>query len=333
MVRPLPADLPLVLTPKLADRWGITPAETRTFVARGSWRRFAPGLLLTRPDPPTRWHWAEAGVVLGGATAAVSGWEALDLRGLVAGPRPLLPVLVLVREGRSRNIGPLLVRRTDRPFAAHVTPAENALLPLTPAVATPRAVADTALLLPALPAVRAVVSRAVQRRGCQVDDIVSELGSGPRAGSAHLRRAVGEVGEGARSTAEASALGQLRRSRIPDFEFNVPVLDRAGRLVFEIDVLWRAYRAAMEIDGRAYHLEGGDWEATLGRHNLISGGRLSVTHDSPRLIDAPDGRWLGEIEHWLRGRAAELGVPYRPGSPRRAPRQHDPEPLVLDMYS
>lgn len=333
VVRTLPADLPLVLTPGLIEQFGISRREARTYVARGFWSRFAHGLVLTRRGAPTRWNWAEAGVLLGGSTSAVSGWEALDVRGLVAPPRPALPVLVLVREGRSRRIGPLLIRRTDRPFAVHVTPPDNPFLPLTPIAGAARSVADAACLLRTLPAVRALVARAVQRRGCRIEELAAELAAGPRVGSGHLRRALGEVGEGARSAAEASALSQLRRSRIPEFEFNVPVLDRAGRLLFTIDVLWRALRAAMEIDGRRYHSEGPDWDATLSRHNLITGGRLSVTHYSPRVIDTPGGRWLGELEHWLRGRAAELGVSYRPGSPRRGARQHDAEPLVLDMYS
>jgi len=333
MVRSLPPDLPLVLTPHRAEQFGISRAEARTFVARGLWNRFAHGLLLTRRGEPTRWNWAEAGVLLGGSSAGVSGWEALDLRGLVAPPRPALPILVLVREGRSRRVGPLLIRRTDRPFAAHATPPGNPFLPLTPIAGAARSLADTACLLPALPAVRALVGRAVQRRACRVEDIAAELEAGPKAGSAQLRRALSEVGEGARSAAEASALAQLRRSRIPTFEFNVPVVDRAGRLLFVIDVLWRALRAAMEIDGRQHHSEAGDWDATIARHNLITGGRLSMTHYSPRVIDAPGGRWLGELEHWLRGRAAELGVPYQPGSSRRPARRHDPEPLVLDMYS
>jgi len=332
MGRPSDVELPRVLTPSLAGGFGITRAQVRTQLARRTWRQMAPGLVLTRPDEPTRWDWAEAGVLLGGETGAVSGWEALDLRGLVTAPRPRMPVLVLVRTGRSRRIGPLLLRRTDRPFAAHVTPFDQPHLPLTPIAAAARGVADTALFVRQLPAVRALVARAVQRGGCRVDEIAAELEAGPRGGSAHLRRALLEVGAGARSAAEADALSQLRRSRVPDFEFNVPVHDQFGRLVYEIDVLWRAYRAAMEIDSRAHHSEEPEWDATIVRHNLVTGGRMSLVHYPPRVIATPGGRWLGELEHWLRGRADELRLAYRPGSPRRPLPVHDPEPLILDLY-
>ena len=84
----------------------------------------------------------------------------------------------------------------------------------------PRAVADAARDLTGLSEVRAVVAGAVQRRLCTLAQLIVELDSGPVRGSALLRDALTEVGEGIRSTAEADLRDLIMRARLPMPMFN-----------------------------------------------------------------------------------------------------------------
>lgn len=319
-------DLPRVMSVESARDHGISAATARTQLRHGSWRRMGAGVLLTRPDPPTPYDWAAAGVLLAGPTAAVSGWEALRIAGLVRGGSdgPQL-VLVLTRQHRSRRLGPLLIRRTDRPYASVCTPWE-ADLPLTPVVSTARAVADTAIALPTLDSVRGIVAAAIQRGQCHADELLAELLACPQQGSGHLRRALAEISAGARSVAEARALVGLQRGDVPSFEMNVPIVDGHDRHVFTVDVLWRTLRAALEIDSAEYHFRRGDWLRTLERHAALTAAGLSVLHLPPSRI-TPDGAWIAQVARWLDTRATELGLPNR--GARGSQLHGEPAPLAL----
>lgn len=328
MRTPYGYELPRLLTVPRAVSLGISRSRIRTELQRGSWRRIATGVVLTVPDAPTRLDWCEAGLALAGPDAGLSGWDAVGLHGIRVEQPAGAPVLVLVRACRSRRVGPILIRRSDRPYLAALTPAEHPVFPLAPLVAPARAVADACLLGADLGPVRATVARAIQIGRCTPDTLAAELARCPRNGSSALRQALAEVAAGARSTAEAATAAQLRRSRLPDFELNVPVLGPNGRIAYVIDVLWRELRAALEIDSREYHFRAADWQATMRRHNLLTGAGLSVVHYAPSQLTA-DGGWLRDVEEWLRRRAAELGVPYVPGSSHRRLGPATPAPLRL----
>lgn len=329
MLTPLGYELPRVLTPSRAARFGISRSRVRTELRRGAWRRLSTGLVLTSADEPSRFDWAEAGLALGGPASALSGWDALVLHGLRTKPSSRAPVLVLVRTGRSRRVGPVLIRRTARPYSAEFTPLEHPVSALTPLVNAARAVADACLLPADLDQVRAVVARTIQTGLCTPEQLNHELSRCPRNGSGRLRQALGEIGAGARSVAEAHALRQLRGSRLPEFEVNVAVLGGDGDVCYVVDVLWRRLRAVLEIDGREFHFDSASWHATLRRHNLLTAAGLSVTHYPPSRIMSADDTWLGELAAWLRARAGELNVPYLPASARRPAPAPNPPPLLL----
>ncbi len=299
--------LPRILTAAQAGRLGLTRARTRTELRRGNWQRLASGVLLTRPDEPTRADWAEVGVALAGPGAAVTGWDALRAAGF--GERtapPPSPPVVLARAGMNRVVGGVRLRRTSRPYTARTVPAAADLLPLTPVVSPARAVADAALEYRDRAAVRALVTSAIQRRACRLDELLAELAGVPRNRSAGLRSALADAADGARSVAEARAARCLARAPVPGFELNVPIV-RGGRVLYVVDVLWRALRAALEIDSREYHFAEADWKATMARHNTLTGLGLAVTHYPPSAVARPG--WAEQVRAWLAGRAAELGVP------------------------
>ncbi len=59
---------------------------------------------------------------------------------------------------------------------------------------------------------RAVVGEAVQNGRCDLASLISELNEGPSTGSRALRIALGEVGDGIRSAAEADLKTLINRS-------------------------------------------------------------------------------------------------------------------------
>jgi hypothetical protein len=157
--------------------------------------------------------------------------------------------------GMSRVVGGVQLCRTSRPFTWTTVSVLSDELPLLPVVAIARAVADTALRDPDRARVRALVTSSIQRRACRIEDLLAELRAAPRNGSGSLRVALADAVDGARSAAEARALGRLRRAPVPAFEMNVPVM-LAGRASYYVDFLWRALRAVLEIDSREYHFRG-----------------------------------------------------------------------------
>ncbi|MEO6884968.1 MAG: hypothetical protein ABI232_01595 [Jatrophihabitantaceae bacterium] len=321
-----PDELPRVLVPAVAAHIGVTRTHMRTEVRHGNWQQLSRGVVLTRPDPPTRADWADVGLLLAGRGGAVSGWDAIRVLG-VGDRRPPTPqVLVLATRGRSRTIGDVHLRRTDRPFTSWITSVNDPNLPHAAIATLPRAVTDTGPLLPDLGSVRALVASAVQRGRCDLTALAAELDTVRRNDSRWLRQAIRDIGDGARSAAEADAAKRLQRAEVPAFELNVPVVDEAGVLLFVVDVLWRALRAGLEVDSRECHFTQADWLATLDRHNRLTRYGLSLTHYPPRTITTRGGRWVAEVEQWLRTRAAELRVPFARGAGVIAPPFGQPPP-------
>lgn len=323
-------ELPRILVPVVADRLGLTRARVRTEIGRGNWQRLAQGVVLTRPDEATRTDWAEVGLTLGGPRAALSGWDAVRLGGVGDARPPSPTVLVLTGVGRSRTIGGVRIRRTDRAYDALVTSVNHPTLPHSRVVAMARAVADTAAMYQDLRSVRALVTSAVQRRRCGVQDLIVELDAGRRPGDRLLRQVLDDVADGARSVAEVEVASCLQRAEVPSFELNVPIVNTAGAVLFVVDVLWRNLRAALEVDSRECHFSDAEWQATLARHNQLTRFSLSLTHYPPKVITRPARPWVREVEEWLRVRADEIGATWRRGTGVVRPRPGEqPPPFVV----
>jgi hypothetical protein len=123
----------------------------------------------------------------------------------------------------------------------------------------------------------------VQRRKVAVWQLAEQLDEGPRRGSAGLRRALAEVAEGARSTAEAELVALIRRARLPMPLLN-PRLLAGGEFLAIPDAYWPRAGVAAEVDSREYHLAPADWERTLARHARMSACGIIVLHYPPSRI-------------------------------------------------
>jgi hypothetical protein len=319
-----------VLVPSLAEDLGVSQARTRAELCRGNWRTIARGAVLTRPEEPTRADWADLGIALGGPSAALSGWDAVRVLGLGTPRPPSDEVLVLSRHASNRVIGHVRIRETDRPYRLHLTSEYEREYPLTPVAQAARVVADASRYYRDPAPVCAIVTAAVQRKLCTIDELMTELRDGPRNGSRCLRLALHDATDGARSVAEATASRRMTRARIPAYELNVPVLDRSGRKLFEADALWRGIRAVLEIDSREHHFDEPDWEKTMKRHNRLTRHSLAVEHRPPKELCGRSSAWLDELREWLVARSAEVGVPLPRGHGVIRPPDGVPVPYYLE---
>jgi hypothetical protein len=147
----------------------------------------------------------------------------------------------------------------------------------------PRAVADTVRGLTSLRDVRAVIADAVQRRRCEVPDLVAELNKGPSAGSALFREALTDVADGIRSTAEGDLKDLLARSGLPMPLFNARVF--AGEVfVAQPDAWWPEFGVVVEVDSREWHMSPQDHARTLERQRRMGAYGIVVLPFTPSQI-------------------------------------------------
>jgi len=246
--------------------------------AGGPWQRLLPGVYLTHTGLPSQDQRDMAALLHAGPAGVLTGAAALRRFGLRAPLTPAVDVLVPVTS-RKRDAAFVRVHRTARLPRGFCVAGEIRY------VFAPRAVADAARGLAALADVRALVAGAVQQGQCHITHLAEEVQAGPVRGSALLRRALAEVGDGVRSSAEADLRDLIRRARLPIPMFN-PRLFAGPAFLAVPDCWWPDAGVAAEVDSRAWHLSPRDWERTLARHARMSAAGLIVLHFTPRQIRA-----------------------------------------------
>jgi hypothetical protein len=148
----------------------------------------------------------------------------------------------------------------------------------------PRAVGDAARGLTRLSDVRAVVAEAVQRGRCSLEALIRELNEGPMAGSRFYRLALGEVGDGIRSAAEADLRELIDRSDPEKPMYNPELYAADGTFLGIPDAWWHRAGVAAEVDSRQYHLSPDDYERTTMRHNRMEASGISMLHFLPSTL-------------------------------------------------
>jgi hypothetical protein len=238
--------------------------------------------------------------LLPGVYAAVTGTVSQDQREmatlLYAGPASMITGPTAVRRHRLRSPGPDVIdvlipwncRRQSVSFArVHRTrrmPEQLSATGMIRFTSPPRAVGDAARFLIRFDDVRAVVCEAVQRRACTVPELTTELEAGPTAGSALLREALAEIGDGVRSVAEADFRILILRSGLPKPIFNAQLFDAEGTFIAMADAWWQRAGVAAEVDSRAYHLAAEDQDRTTERHDKLVACGIFPLHFAPKRI-------------------------------------------------
>lgn len=295
---PGPEDVPRILSRADALARGYTRHAIQHHLDRRLWHLVLPRTYLTG----NTLTWSDrlaAALSFAGRDALLTGAAALADLGLRCVPRPESVLLLVPRSNHVRPAGWVRLRRADRvPSPAFWPGPRRADLP--------RAVADLALELRNLDDVRTLVAQARRAGLCTLDELQTELRTGPRRGSAHLRQALADAMAGAESAPEARAAAILGRASIPPFKQNGIIRFPDGTRL-RVDFLWRELRAVLEIDSDEYHNQSpADRDRTDIRHTKLITHGISVMTRRPGLIDRAPAQFARDVEAWLAARAIEL---------------------------
>jgi Transcriptional regulator, AbiEi antitoxin len=243
----------------------------------GQWRKIVPGVYATTTGDMSPDARAMAALLHAGPRGVITGAVAVRRHNLrCAG---LNEVDVLVPLGtRVQSSGFVRIIHTSRmPETFYTTRQIRYALP-------PRAVADAARGMGRLGDVRAVVAEAVQTGRCDLASLISELNKGPSAGSRALRIALGEVGDGIRSAAEADLRTLIRRSDLEQPMYNATLYAADGTFLGIADAWWARAGVVAEVDSRQYHLSPDDYERTTARHNHMTAYGINLLHFVPSML-------------------------------------------------
>ena len=186
---------------------------------------------------------------------------------------------VLVPRGtRVQSAGFVRIIRTSRmPGSFYTTRQIRYALPA-------RAVADAARGMARLGDVRAVVGEAVQNSRCDLASLISELNEGPSTGLRALRMALGEVGDGIRSAAEADLKTLINAVGPGAADVQRHPVRADGTFLGIADAWWERAGVVGEVDSRQYHLSPEDYARTTARHNHMTAYGINLLHFLPSML-------------------------------------------------
>lgn len=269
-------------------RLGLDARLAEREVAARRWQRVHRGVYCAHTGPLSFHQRCAAALALTGGV--LDGATALTLHGLPGYDDAI--VHVTVRHGVSLRRAPGVVVRqstvlTDRSLRPRQGLA--AVRPEWAALAVARAAPSRA---------RAVIAAVVQHGLARVDHVAAcALAVGRFRGRPAVVAALEDVGGGSRSELEGLFLDACRRAGVPPPERNVPVV--AGDRRAWLDACWPHARLAVEVDGRAYHVLGEDWEDGLARQNALVLAGFTVLRFSGRAIRTSPLRIAEEVRQAL----------------------------------
>jgi hypothetical protein len=295
-----------VLSRAQASACGMSRSALQLRVApSGPWQRLLPGVYLGVTGTVTQDQREMAALLYAGRMSIITGVAAVR-RNHLRTPGPDVVDVLIPWDHKRQSVAFVRIHRTRRiPERLLVT----GKIRFTKA---PRAIADAARSMTRFDDVRAVVCEGVQRRACTVAELTAELEAGPTAGSALLREALAEVGDGVRSVAEADFRRLILSSSLPRPVFNARLFDASGMFIATVDAWWQEAGVAAEVDSRAYHLAAGDQDRTTGRHDMLIAHGIFPLHFPPKRMKTDASGIIGEI-----GQAIENGL-QRPPLPIKA---------------
>jgi hypothetical protein len=243
----------------------------------GPWRRLLPGIYATTTGDMTSDQRAMAALLHAGADGVITGASAVRRHRLRCAGLNEVDVLVPA-DVRRQGAGFVRIIHTSRMPERYYSTGRIRFAPL------PRAVADAARGMTRLSDARAVVAEAVQHGRCSLEELIRELNDGPVAGSRFYRIALGEIGDGIRSAAEADLRELIGRSDLETPMYNPELYAADGSFIGIADAWWQRAGVAAEVDSRQYHLSPDDYERTTMRHNRMEASGISMLHFLPSTL-------------------------------------------------
>lgn len=259
---------------------GFGPVHGNDEVRAGRWQRVHGGTYVAHTGPLTFVQRCAAAVAAAGQTAVLDGPTAAALHGL-AGYEDERVHVTLAHGSPRRSLAGVAVRQssvlTDR------SRRDRSGLPV---VRPEWAALAIARLWPWR--ARAVFAATVQQGLARADHIEAcVLAVGRFRSRPVIRQALRDISGGSRSALEGEFLDAVRAAGLPPPLRHVPVV-AGGRRAW-LDACWPEARLAVEIDGKAFHVLGEDWEDDLDRQNALVLGGLTVLRFPARAIrGAPD---------------------------------------------
>jgi hypothetical protein len=276
--------------------------------AGGPWQRLLPGVYLAATGTASAEQRDVAALLHAGPRSVLTGLAALRRHSFQMPPPS--GVTVLVPAGvRRQSTGFVRVQRSTR------MPPEFCVDGEVRYVLAARGVADAARSLTVAREVRALVAQAIQQQRCTIARLTIELEEGPARGSAPLRAALAEVGDGVRSVPEGDLRTLLRRGRVPMPQFNARLYED-GKQIAVVDAWWADAGVAAEVDSREYHYSAEDWQQTMRRHDRLVAQGVLLLHFTPGQIRSAPEEVITQVRAALaagRGRA-RLPIVTRPAA-------------------
>jgi len=269
----------------------------------GPWQRLLPGVYLAVTGTPTQDQRETAALLYGGPSSTITGLAALRRHGQRTPSSSSVDVLVPAGRRRQSTSYVVVHFTTQLPERVCYQGPVQFTLPA-------RAVADAVRWIDDLATVRALVASAVQTKLVTIEQLVSQLRTGPMQGSANFRAVLAEVIEGIRSPAEGEARDLIRRSGLPMPMFNAQ-LYIGDEFVAIADAWWPDFGVACEIDSKEWHLSPEHWERTVSRHDRMTALGILVLHFTPRQIREEPEQVLSIIRQALITRRGQPKLPIR----------------------
>lgn len=253
----------------------------------GAWQRILPGVVLCHAGTATHRERLLAAVKYAGSQAVLTGSAALGQYHIRASVSGRVHVLIPHTSQRTSHHFVTVERTRKLPRSVMVNG-----LPLAP---ISRAVVDDCRRGESLGDVRAVVAEVVQRQRCRPDQLQAALAAAARQRTALTIAALGEVAAGIRSVAEAKARVRVRRSQLPDMEWNLDLYANDGRFIGSPDGWYDDVGVALQIDSMEYHLRPALYKRTQQLLKGMTRRGILVLSIAPSDVDADPGDFIAAL--------------------------------------
>jgi hypothetical protein len=278
---------------------GITPAALRWQLGR-NWRTVMPGVVAAFTGPLDPVQRLIAAQLFAGPAGVVSSWTAASWHGVESARHPSIIRVTVPERQAARRCGSVVVSRTRRP---DLKAWEGGPLLIA---SRARAVVDAAREVPGERRAGAIVVEAVQRGIVTAQALRHELESGPRKGSAQVRRGLDAAEAGAWSMPEADLLRTLARSSVlPEVWANPQLTTLDGVRLPTPDAWIDEVGLAIQVHSRTYHLRDQDWNATVSADSALGENGVPVLGVTPEQLSSDPAAIRTRVEHAylaLRGR-------------------------------
>jgi hypothetical protein len=254
----------------------------------GRWRIIVPGVYAASDGSVSAQQREMAALLYAGPAGVITGPFAVRHYGLVASGPDYIDVLVPVHVRRQNVRFVRLIRTARMPEKIYRTGP----IRITGAG---RAVADAVRGYRDINDARSVICAAIQKQQCSLEELATELSEGPKRGSALLLRGLRYAARGIWSAAEGELMDLIRRSDLPEPEYNVALYAEDGEFLGIVDAWWGRAGVAAEVDSQEFHFTREDWLSTMERHNRITKRRVQLMHFAPTRLKSDGTRVLAEL--------------------------------------